>query len=70
MLIALFSQYLKNFKVPFPGYNKEQGGCYMGRSAIFRLFPVSKASLLSIVSLREDQWRKIGKLPYKRNTIL
>lgn len=42
----------------------------MGRSAIFRLFPVSKASLLSIVSLREDQWRKIGKLPYKRNTIL
>ena len=38
----------------------------MGRSAIFRLFPVSKASLLSIVSLREDQWRKIGKLPYKK----
>ncbi|XP_027041462.1 solute carrier family 23 member 1-like [Pocillopora damicornis] len=40
VLIALFSQYLKNVKVPFPGYNKEQGGCFMGRSAIFRLFPV------------------------------
>ena len=48
MLIALFSQYLKNVKVPFPGYNREQGGCYMGRSAIFRLFPVSKASLLNL----------------------
>lgn len=40
VLIALFSQYLNNVKIPFPWYNREQGGCYMGRSAIFRLFPV------------------------------
>lgn len=39
VLIALFSQYLYNVKIPFPGYNRERG-CYAGHFAIFRLYPV------------------------------
>ena len=41
VLIALFSQYLTDVKVPFPGYSKERGGCYVGHYPLFRLFPVS-----------------------------
>ena len=41
VLIALFSQYLSNVKIPFPGYSKNKGGCYVGRYPFFRLFPVS-----------------------------
>lgn len=42
VLITIFSQYLKNFKLPFPGYSKEKG-LHMTRFALFRLFPVSNA---------------------------
>lgn len=41
VLIALFSQYLSNVKIPLPGYSKNKGGCYVGRYPFFRLFPVS-----------------------------
>ena len=41
MLIALFSQYLTDVKVPFPGYSKERGGFHVGHYPFFRLFPVS-----------------------------
>lgn len=41
VLIALFSQYLSNIKIPLPGYSKNKGGCYVGRYPFFRLFPVS-----------------------------
>ncbi|KAL9967255.1 hypothetical protein ACROYT_G025440 [Oculina patagonica] len=44
VLITIFSQYLKNFKLPFPGYSKEKG-LHMTRFALFRLFPI----LLGIV---------------------
>ena len=41
VLIALFSQYLSEVKIPVPGYKKERGGLYVGRFPLFRLFPVS-----------------------------
>ena len=41
MLIALFSQYLNNVKIPVPGYSKDRGGFYVGRYPLFSLFPVS-----------------------------
>ena len=41
VLIALFSQYLTNVKIPVPGYNKDRGGFYVGRYPLFSLFPVS-----------------------------
>ena len=41
VLIALFSQYLTNVKVPVPGYSKDRGGFYVGRYPLFSLFPVS-----------------------------
>ena len=40
-LIALFSQYISKYDVPVPGYGKAKGGWYVGRFALFRLFPVS-----------------------------
>lgn len=40
-LIALFSQYLTNVKIPVPAYSKERGGLHFGRFPLFRLFPVS-----------------------------
>ena len=39
-LITVFSQYLKNVKIPFPGYSRDKG-MYMARLALFRMFPVS-----------------------------
>ncbi|KAJ7381270.1 hypothetical protein OS493_001388 [Desmophyllum pertusum] len=44
VLITIFSQYLKNVKLPFPGYSKERG-MHMTRFPLFRLFPI----LLGIV---------------------
>ena len=41
VLIALFSQYLTNVKIPVPGYSKDRGGFYFGRYPLFSLFPVS-----------------------------
>ena len=41
VLIALFSQYLTNVKIPVPGYSKDRGGFYVGRYPLFSLFPVS-----------------------------
>lgn len=41
VLIALFSQYLTNVKIPVPGYSKDRGGFYAGRYPLFSLFPVS-----------------------------
>lgn len=41
MLIALFSQYMTNVKIPVPAYAKDRGGCYIGRYPLFQLFPVS-----------------------------
>ena len=41
VLIALFSQYLTNVKIPVPGYSKDRGGFYVDRYPLFSLFPVS-----------------------------
>ena len=41
VLIALFSQYLTNVKIPVPAYSGERGGLYVGRFPLFRIFPVS-----------------------------
>ena len=41
VLIALFSQYINKFEIPFAGFSKQRGGCYVGRYPLFRLFPVS-----------------------------
>ena len=41
VLIALFSQYLTNVKIPVPGYSNDRGGFYVGRYPLFSLFPVS-----------------------------
>ena len=41
VLIALFSQYINKYDIPVPAYGKAKGGCYVGRFALFRLFPVS-----------------------------
>ena len=41
VLIALFSQYLTNVKIPVPGYSKDRGGFYVGGYPLFSLFPVS-----------------------------
>lgn len=40
VLIALFSQYINKFEIPFAGFSKQRGGCYVGRYPLFRLFPV------------------------------
>ena len=50
-LIALFSQYLSNVKIPVPGYSKERRACYLGHYPLFRLFPVS------IIDINERNWR-------------
>ncbi|XP_020617023.1 solute carrier family 23 member 2-like isoform X2 [Orbicella faveolata] len=47
VLIALFSQYLSNVKIPLPGYSKNKGGCYVGRYPFFRLFPIILAIVAS-----------------------
>lgn len=41
VLIALFSQYLTNVKIPVPAYSGERGGLDVGRFPLFRIFPVS-----------------------------
>ncbi|EDO43780.1 predicted protein [Nematostella vectensis] len=46
VLIALFSQYLQNIKIPFPGYSKERG-CHMNFYPVFRLFPIILAICVS-----------------------
>lgn len=46
-LIALFSQYISKYDVPVPGYGKAKGGWYVGRFALFRLFPVILAIAVS-----------------------
>lgn len=44
VLVAVFSQYLKNIEIPFPGYSREKG-MHITRFPLFRLFPI----LLGIV---------------------
>lgn len=46
-LIALFSQYLTNVKIPVPGYSKDRGGFYVGHYPLFRLFPIILAIAVS-----------------------
>ncbi|KAJ7386661.1 hypothetical protein OS493_006666 [Desmophyllum pertusum] len=46
-LIALFSQYLTNVKIPVPGYSKSRGGCYISHYPFFRLFPIILAIAVS-----------------------
>lgn len=45
-LITVFSQYLKNVKIPFPGYSRDKG-MYMARFALFRMFPILLGIILS-----------------------
>lgn len=45
-LITVFSQYLKNVKIPFPGYSRDKG-MYMARLALFRMFPILLGIILS-----------------------
>ena len=40
VLVTVFSQYLKNIEIPFPGYSREKG-MHITRFPLFRLFPVS-----------------------------
>ncbi|XP_078378058.1 solute carrier family 23 member 2-like isoform X1 [Oculina patagonica] len=47
VLISLFSQYLTKIQIPVPVYSKEQGGLYVGRFPVFRLFPVILAIAVS-----------------------
>lgn len=47
VFIALFSQYLTKAKIPFLGYSKDRGGCFVGRFPLFRLFPVILAIAFS-----------------------
>lgn len=47
VLIALFSQYINKYDIPVPAYGKAKGGCYVGRFALFRLFPVILAIAVS-----------------------
>ena len=59
VLVTVFSQYLKNIEIPFPGYSREKG-MHITRFPLFRLFPVSSNNelqtlLLTIeTSLRRD----------------
>jgi len=49
VLIALFSQYLTNVKIPVPAYSGERGGLYVGRFPLFRIFPIIMAIAVSWV---------------------
>lgn len=46
VLITVFSQYLKNVKIPFPGYSRANG-MYKARFALFRMFPILLGIILS-----------------------
>ncbi|EDO43651.1 predicted protein [Nematostella vectensis] len=48
VLIIMFSQYLRNIEFPVPSYERGRG-CFAGKLAIFRLFPIIMAIVISWV---------------------
>ena len=54
MLVAVFSQYLKNIEIPFPGYSREKG-MHITRFPLFRLFPVSSNNELQTLLSQSRQ---------------
>ncbi|XP_039257710.2 solute carrier family 23 member 2-like [Styela clava] len=47
-LLVVFSQYLKDIKVPFPWYSRTRG-CFVKRSNFFKMFPVLLAVILGVI---------------------
>lgn len=46
VVITIFSQYMKNVKIPFPAYSKEKG-MHVTRFPLFRMFPILLGILFS-----------------------
>ena len=54
VLIAAFSQYTKNMKIPCLSLQRKKG-CVRKRLPIFRLFPVSTNNLMSKLEKKEKK---------------